>query len=122
MGAPVPLHHLRYGPGQPLCDEHSKLVLTVPSVASMVVVLSGDNSLVWGVQSIPILGSPSISARSSPELVDIIDEGILRVERVALPLLLHAPPEEVCGGEPGELPLGIELSEDDSVYYHVWVF
>ena len=53
---------------------------------------------------------------------DIIDKGILRVERVALPLLLHAPPEEVCGGEPGELPLGIELSEDDSVYYHVWVF
>ena len=55
-------------------------------------------------------------------IVDIIDKSILRVERVALPLLLHAPPEEVCGGEPGELPLGIELSEDDSVYYHVWVF
>ena len=71
---------------------------------------------------VPIPGSPSTSKRSSPELVDIIDEGILRLELVTLPLLLHAPPEQVCVGEPGEVLLGIELSEDDSVYYHVWVF
>ena len=49
VGAPVPFHHLRYDPGQPLCDELSKLVLIVSSVASTVVVLGGDNGLVWGV-------------------------------------------------------------------------
>ena len=49
VGAPVPFHHLRYDPGQPLCDEFSKLVLIISSVASMVVLLSGDNGLVWGV-------------------------------------------------------------------------
>ena len=65
-------------------------------------------------QCIPIPGSPSISAQSSPELVDIIVEGILRVERVALPLLLHVPPEQVCVGEPGEVLLRVELSDDDS--------
>ena len=62
---------LQVDPGQPLCDEHSKL---------------------------------------------------LRVERAALPLLLHAPPEQVCDGEPGEVLLGIDLPEDDSVYYRVWDF
>ena len=55
-------------------------------------------------------------------IVDIIDKGILRVEQVALPLLLHTPPEQVCVAEPGEVLLRIDLSEDDSVYYHVWVF
>ena len=65
-------------------------------------------------QCIPIPGSPSISAKSSPELVDIIVEGILRVERVALPLLLHVLPEQVCVGEPGEVLLRVKLSDDDS--------
>ena len=63
---------------------------------------------------VSIPGSPSISAESSPELVDIIAEGILRVERVALPLLLHVPPEQVRVGEPGEVLLRVELSDDDS--------
>ena len=41
-------------------------------------------------------------------IVNIIDKSILRVERVALPLLLHGPPEQVCVGEP-EVLLIIEL-------------
>ena len=75
VGAPVPLHHLKYDPGQPLCDELSRLVLTVPSVASMVVVLSGDKSLVWGVQvyfssRFPIYLRTLLSERSEKKMHD----------------------------------------------------
>ena len=33
---------------------------------------------------------------------------------VALSLLLHILPEQVCVGEPGEVLLRVELSDDDS--------